>query len=74
MQEESENEASPHTESTHLEKEKPNGMNIHTPDSTQLLPKCGENISQEHPHSQGACVEEEAANRSGIHSHLLILT
>uniref|UniRef100_A0AAQ6IF34 C3H1-type domain-containing protein n=1 Tax=Anabas testudineus TaxID=64144 RepID=A0AAQ6IF34_ANATE len=62
-QEEIHREACTHTESAHLEKEKPNGMNIRTPDSTQPVPKCRENISQEQQDSQGACVEEEAANR-----------
>ncbi|KAK2910153.1 leukocyte receptor cluster member 9 isoform X2 [Channa argus] len=61
-QEENEAECT-HTESTHLEEEKTNEMNIHTPGTTQLAPKCRGKISQEQQESQGACVEEEAPNR-----------
>ncbi|XP_076594328.1 leukocyte receptor cluster member 9 [Chaetodon auriga] len=52
-QEEAETEECSHTESTHLEEEKPS-------DSTQPAPKCRENTFQD---SQGACVTEEAAIR-----------
>ncbi|KAK2844680.1 hypothetical protein Q5P01_011339 [Channa striata] len=52
-----------HSESTHLEEEKPNEMNIRTPGSTQLAQKCRGNVSQEQQESQGACVEEEAPDR-----------
>ncbi|XP_040899989.1 leukocyte receptor cluster member 9 isoform X2 [Toxotes jaculatrix] len=62
-QEESETEECTHTESTHLEEEKQNEMDIHTPDSRQSAPKCKGNVSQEQQESRRACVVEEAANR-----------
>lgn len=72
-QEESETEECTHTESTHLEEEEQSEMNIHTPDFTQPAPKCRGNTSQEQQESQGACVVEEAAIRSGVHVHPLTL-
>ncbi|XP_028985644.1 leukocyte receptor cluster member 9 isoform X2 [Betta splendens] len=65
-QEESKMEACGHTESTHLEKEKPNGTSVLSPGSTQPAPKCGGNISQEQQDPRGACVEEEAVNRRAV--------
>lgn len=66
-QEESETEECTQTENTHLEEDKQNEMNIHTPDSAQTAPKCRRKASQEQQDSQGACAVEEAENRSGVH-------
>ncbi|KAM7420949.1 hypothetical protein PAMA_015245 [Pampus argenteus] len=54
-QEESVTEACTQIENTHLEEEKQNEMNIHSPDSAQA--------AQEQHVSQGDCVVKEAANR-----------
>lgn len=68
-QEESEIEECTQTGNTHLEEEKQNEMNIHTTDSAQAATKCRGNATQEQQDSRGACVVEEAANRSGVHFH-----
>ncbi|KAI3361095.1 hypothetical protein L3Q82_013295, partial [Scortum barcoo] len=62
-QKESETEECAHTESTHLEEDEQSEMNIHTPDSTQLVSKCKGNTPQEQQESRGPCVVEEAATR-----------
>lgn len=54
------------TGSTHLEEEEQNEMNIHTPESALPPPECKGNSSQEQQESQGSCVVEEAADRSGV--------
>lgn len=51
-------------QNTHLEEE--NGINIHSPESTQPAHKYTGNTFQQHQESRGECVVEEAANRSDI--------
>ncbi|XP_030606383.1 leukocyte receptor cluster member 9 isoform X1 [Archocentrus centrarchus] len=54
------------TGNTHLEEEKQNQMNIHTPESAPPAPECKGNTSQEQQESQGSCVVEEAADRHQV--------
>lgn len=56
------------------EVEKQNETNIHTPESAPPPPECTGNTSQEQQESRGPCVEEEAADRSGVRVARLNIT